>query len=90
MNKNYRGDNGDGMSSGNHTASSSSVSSQRRNAIDFVDQEVIFERKPKKSTGMFLGFKIFFKHCAVEIHIFVKFDVYLLKIVVLLLIIYCT
>ncbi|VDN04711.1 unnamed protein product [Thelazia callipaeda] len=47
----FRGDNGDGISLGNQTASSSSVSSQRRNAIDFADQEVIFDRKQKKNTG---------------------------------------
>lgn len=48
-----RGDNGDGVSSENQTSSSSSVSSQRRNAVDLVDQDVIFERKQKKNAGMF-------------------------------------
>ncbi|VBB33423.1 unnamed protein product [Acanthocheilonema viteae] len=47
------GENGDGIPSENQTSSSSSVSSQRRNAIDLADQDVIFERKQKKNAGMF-------------------------------------
>uniref|UniRef100_A0A158PNM3 F-BAR domain-containing protein n=1 Tax=Anisakis simplex TaxID=6269 RepID=A0A158PNM3_ANISI len=43
-------DNDDVLSSANHTASSSSVSSQRRNAIDVFDHEMILERKQKKSS----------------------------------------
>uniref|UniRef100_A0A0R3RLN4 Uncharacterized protein n=1 Tax=Elaeophora elaphi TaxID=1147741 RepID=A0A0R3RLN4_9BILA len=49
----FRGDNADGISSENQTSSSSSVSSQRRNAVDLADQDVIFERKQKKNAGMF-------------------------------------
>uniref|UniRef100_A0A1I7V6R5 F-BAR domain-containing protein n=1 Tax=Loa loa TaxID=7209 RepID=A0A1I7V6R5_LOALO len=49
----FRGDNGDGISSGNQTSSSSSVSSQRRNAVDLMDQDVMIERKQKKNAGMF-------------------------------------
>ncbi|KHN81756.1 Rho GTPase-activating protein 29 [Toxocara canis] len=46
----FRADNEEGLSSANHTASSSSVSSQRRNAIDVLDHEILPERKQKKST----------------------------------------
>lgn len=50
----FRGENADGLSAGNQSASSSSVSSQRRNAIDMLDQEVIFERKQKKNSARLL------------------------------------
>lgn len=56
----FRGDNGDGISSENQTSSSSSVSSQRRNAIDLMDQDVIFERKQKKNAARL------FEHAAFE------------------------
>ncbi|KAM3719677.1 GEM-interacting protein [Dirofilaria immitis] len=56
----FRGDNCDGISSENQTSSSSSVSSQRRNAIDLMDQDVIFEKKQKKNPARLL------EHAAVE------------------------
>lgn len=49
-----RGENEEGLSSANHTTSSSSVSSQRRNAIDMLDHEILPERKQKKSSARLL------------------------------------
>lgn len=54
-----RAENEEGLSSANHTASSSSVSSQRRNAIDVLDHEMLPERKPKKSSGWLVTLMIF-------------------------------
>uniref|UniRef100_A0A914SH29 Rho-GAP domain-containing protein n=1 Tax=Parascaris equorum TaxID=6256 RepID=A0A914SH29_PAREQ len=50
----YMAENEEGLSSANNTASSSSVSSQRRNAIDVLDHEMLPERKPKKSSARLL------------------------------------
>uniref|UniRef100_A0A914ZQJ2 Rho GTPase-activating protein 29 n=2 Tax=Parascaris univalens TaxID=6257 RepID=A0A914ZQJ2_PARUN len=50
----FRAENEEGLSSANNTASSSSVSSQRRNAIDVLDHEMLPERKPKKSSARLL------------------------------------
>lgn len=47
----FSGESGDGISSENHTSSSSSVSSQRRNAIELMGHEIIGDRKQKKSAG---------------------------------------
>ena len=49
----FRGENEEDLSSTNHTESSSSVSSQRRNAIDLVDQDIFPERKQKKNICMY-------------------------------------